>query len=336
MGYITIEKQALAHNFDYFSRLSGGKGKVIVGLKDNAYGHGISLVAEALSALGARHCFVRTLQEAKKVAPYFETVLILVEEPKISLSENLHTAVNSFRALREIPERNSIELAIDSGMHRDGVLPEELEEALQIIKQRNLKLKGMLTHFAAADEDGTYVKEQQKIFDACVAKSRQIWELPFRVHCANTAATAIIDSSRYDANRVGLGIYGYSEYPGEQQNLRPAMSLYAQRIATRTLQSGATVGYGSKAFVVPYNNFTVSNYNIGYGDGFFRLNENKIGCIADGRPILGRVSMDSFSLQGDDDEVCVFQNARHLAKVHSTIVYEILAALNANIERRLI
>ncbi len=270
------------------------------------------------------------------VAPYFETVLILVEDPKISLSENLHTAVNSFEALKEVPENNSIELAIDTGMHRDGIMPDELEMALELIKRRNLKLKGMLTHFASADEDTLKVEEQQKIFDACVARVKEVWKTPFRIHCANTAATSFIDTSKYDVNRVGLGIYGYSEYPGEQQNLQPVMSLYAERISTRTLDAGVTVGYGSKGFVVPHDNFTVSNYNIGYGDGFLRLNEHKTGCIADGRPILGRVSMDSFSLEGDDDEVCVFHNARHFAKVHQTIVYEILAALNANIERRLV
>ncbi len=336
MGYIKINKKALEHNLEYFAKLSGGKDSLIVGLKDNAYGHGIDIVAPVLSELGAKHCFVRTLQEAKLVAPYFETVLILVEGPRISLSENIHTAVNSFRALKEIPENNSIELAIDSGMHRDGITPDELEAALEIIKKRNLKLKGMLTHFAAADEGISYTRQQQQIFDECVAKTKEIRDTPFRIHCANTAATAFIDSSCYDANRVGLGIYGYSEYPGEQENLHPVMSLYAQRIATRVVNKGATVGYGSNAFVVPHDNFTVSNYNIGYADGFFRLNEHRIGRVANGQPILGRVSMDSFSLEGDAKEVCVFDNARHLAEVHQTIVYEILAALNANIERRLV
>ncbi len=335
MGYIKISRKALEHNFAYFAELSGGKDKVILGLKDNAYGHGIELVAETVSKVGAKHCFVRSLAEAEVIAPYFETVLLLIETPKIPLPEKIHTAAVSLEILQQIPGNNAIELAIDTGMHRDGILPDELEKALQIIKERGLKLKGLFTHFAAADEDSGFLEQQQQVFDACVSKARKLWKQPFRVHCANTAATSVIANSKYDATRVGLGLYGYSEAL-KKVNLQPALSLYAQRISTRTLAKGDSVGYGSKAFLAPCDNFTVSTYNIGYGDGFLRLNEHKKGCVADGRPILGRVSMDSFSLEGNDDEVCVFENAEHLAEVHQTIVYEILTSLKANVERRLV
>lgn len=336
MGYIKIDSGALTHNFSYFARLSGGREKVVVGLKDNAYGHGIQLVAEVLSKAGAKSCFVRSLAEAKKVADFFEDILILVEQPKVVLPDKFHIAVNSFDFLYKIPKGNSVELAIDTGMHRDGIMPEQLEEALQLISQKSLSLKGLFTHFATADENEKKVRIQQQIFEDCVAKVKQIWTKPFRVHCANTAATSVIDAKHYDANRVGIGMYGYSEFPGEQQNLQPVMSLYAERISTRTLDAGETVGYGSKAFIVPHNNFIVSNYNIGYGDGFFRLNERKKASIADGRPILGRVSMDSLSVEGNEVEICIFENARALAKAHDTIVYEILTSLHSDIERRLV
>ncbi|PVX50763.1 alanine racemase [Balneicella halophila] len=336
MGYITIDTNALKHNFKYFSRLSGGQDKVIVGLKDNAYGHGIELVGKVLSEAGAKSCFVRCLAEANKVSDWYQNILILVEKPNVPLPEKIHTAINSFEALFQIPEGNAIELSIDTGMHRDGIMPGELEEALAIISKRKLKLKGILTHFATADEDKTKMLLQQQVFEDTLKEARKLWNEPYRVHCANTAATSIVDSKMYDANRIGLGLYGYSEYPGEQQNLLPVMALYARRIATRTISGGESIGYGSKAYIVPRDNFIVSNYDIGYGDGFLRLNERKHATIADGRPILGRVSMDSLSVEGDDDTICIFSNARQLAKVHDTIVYEILTSLNAEIERILI
>lgn len=336
MGYITIQQNALQHNFRYFSRLCGGEEKLIVGLKDNAYGHGIRLVAEVLSKVGAKFCFVRSLVEAQKVTDLFDSILILVEQPETALPEHIHSSVNSFEALYKIPKGNAIELNIDTGMHRDGIMPEQLEEALELVAQRELKLKGIFTHFATAGEDKTMLLAQQQTFDHCISKAKQLWKAPFRVHCANTAASSIIDSNRYDANRVGIGMYGYSEYPGEQQNLLPVMALHAKRIATRCLAAGETVGYGHKVFVVPHDGFIVSNYDIGYGDGFFRLNERKKACIADGRPILGRVSMDSLSVEGDEEVICIFSNARELAKAHDTIVYEILTSLHAEIERRLV
>lgn len=336
MGYITLEEKALLHNFNYFAKL-GGVDKLMVGLKDNAYGHGIDKIAEVLSRVGAKHTFVRSLQEAESVADLFETILILIECPRKKLPTHICTAINSLEAIHYIPEGNSVELAIDTGMHRDGVFFEEIPEALRSIKRRQLHLRGVFTHFATAGEDMGMMKQQQTVFDKAVAKVKELWQQPFRVHCANTAATSIIDTAKYDMNRVGLGIYGYSEYPGEQQNLQPVMALYAERIASRKVVSGESVGYGGKpAFIVPHDNFIVSNYDIGYGNGFFRLNENKKATIADGRPILGRVSMDSFSVEGNDAEVCVFNNARNLAKVHDTIVYEILVNLHANIDRRLV
>lgn len=337
MGYIAIDKKALEHNFSYFSRIGGGNHKVMVGLKDNAYGHGIEEVAGVVCSVGARHAFVRSEKEARHISDLFETILILIECPNVSLPKHIHTAINSLAAIRKIPKGNSVELAIDTGMHRDGIFPEEIQEALQLIRSRELLLKGVFTHFAAAGEDTVMLQQQQSIFEKSVEEIRQCWHKPFRVHCANTAATSIIDSSKYDMNRVGLGIYGYSEYHEEQLNLQPVMSLYAERIATRKVPVGDSVGYGGKSvFSVSKEDFIVSNYDIGYGNGFLRLSEKKKATVADGRPIIGRVSMDSFSVQGDDEVICVFNNARLLAEVHDTIVYEILVSLHADIQRRLI
>jgi len=74
----------------------------------------------------------------------------------------------------------------------------------------------------------------------------------------------------------------------------------------------------------------------GYGDGFFRTNERKKIKIKNNKEILGRISMDSFSLLGDDNIVCVFDDVTHIAKVHDTIDYEILTHLFPNIKREII
>ena len=107
----------------------------------------------------------------------------------------------------------------------------------------------------------------------------------------------------------------------------------AEKISTRSLSIGEHIGYGSKAYLVKLNNFMVSNYDIGYGDGFFRLNGTKKAKTLNGKEILGRVSMDSFSLEGDDNIVCLFNDVSFLSKVQNTIVYEILVHISPSIRR---
>ena len=51
------------------------------------------------------------------------------------------------------------------------------------------------------------------------------------------------------------------------------------------------------------NNMQISTYDIGYGDGFMRLNEDKVSKVSDGRTILGRVSMNNLAIAGNDLEI---------------------------------
>ena len=80
----------------------------------------------------------------------------------------------------------------------------------------------------------------------------------------------------------------------------------------------------------------ISTYDIGYGNGFFRLDENKRFKISDGRDILGRVSMNNLALEGNDDKICIFDDVRELAKLHGTITYEILCRIDSIITKRII
>ncbi len=79
----------------------------------------------------------------------------------------------------------------------------------------------------------------------------------------------------------------------------------------------------------------VSTYDIGYGDGFLRLNGKQKYLTPKGYEILGRVSMDNISIDSIDDEVCIFDDVKELAKLHNTISYEITTTLNPNIKKEL-
>ena len=334
MSYIQLDKNAFLQNINYFSNVVGSKDKLCIALKDNAYGHGIELMSKLSGEFGIKHCMVRNLTEANIVAKdNYESILILNEIPKEKYPANYIFSVNSLESLSDYYEGSIIELKIDTGMSRNGILLEQIEESLEIILSNNLILNGVFTHFCCADEDNDITNEQEKLFLQAIKQIKESITIPFRIHCANSAGVYKVDNSLYDMARLGIGLYGYNQ--SYQESLQPVLSLWADKISTRTLNKDDAIGYGL-TYKVKLENTIVSNYDIGYGDGFFRLNERKKAKVQNGKFILGRVSMDSFSLEGDDKEVCIFNDVRQLAKVHDTIEYEILTHLQSHITRTII
>lgn len=330
MGYIKIHKQNLFHNLDYFSKICT-KDKLCIALKDNAYGHGIEQIASLLQEYGIKHVFVRTNEEATIALKYdFESILLLYDIPQIR-HPNIIVSINSLEHISQIPMGCNVELKIDTGMNRNGIDFEQIEEALELIISNQLNLFGVFTHFCCADECDSITKQQEKKFQEALTKIKSLYSKNFRVHCANSAGVFKVDISQYDLARVGIGSYGYLDIE-QEKNLRPVLSLHAKKIATKHIKKGAHIGYGVEAFTASLD-MTVSNYDVGYGDGLFRLSEVKKSTIANGLEVLGRVSMDSFSVESSDDEVCVFNNVTKMAQTHSTIKYEILTNLKSSIKR---
>jgi len=330
MGYIKLNRENFFHNLDYFSSLTS-KDKLSIALKDNAYGHGIEQIATLSKEYGIKHIFVRDCIEASIAKKYnFESILVLYDIPK-SFDKDIVISINSLSYIKSIPKKSKVELKIDTGMNRNGIDIDQIELALKQIEEKNLILYGVFTHFCCADEDDHITKVQENRFLEVVEFIKSLYKKDFRIHCANSAAVHKVDISKYDLARVGIGAYGYLDIKQEEY-LKPVLSLHANKISTKMLQKGEHIGYGAKGYIAP-KDMVVSNYDIGYGDGFFRLSENKKANIANGLDILGRVSMDSFSVESYEDEVCVFNNVTNLAKVHNTIKYEILTNLKPSIKR---
>jgi alanine racemase len=336
MGFINLNKKSFFHNADYYTKLLGDKNKICIALKDNAYGHGIEPMAKLSQAYGIKHTMVRNISEANRTVPYnFESILILYEMPTQKYPKNYIFSINSLRDLEECFVSSTIELKIDTGMGRNGILPSEIINSLKIIKKRNLKLNGVFTHFSCADEDDDITYGQEKLFLDSIRIIKSKIDVSFRIHCANSAGAHKVKTELYDMARVGIGLYGYLDIPEVKGLVEPVLSLHARKISTRVLNTGDNINYGA-TYVVPNDNFVVSNYDVGYSDGFFRLNERKKAVTTKNKNILGRVSMDSLSVAGDDNEICIFNNARDLAKVHDTIHYEILTNLHASVPKFII
>ena len=340
MAKILLNKENLFHNFKIISEHTKSKEKVAVVLKDNAYGHGILEIATLANEFGIKKAVVRSLDEALKVEKLFDYILILAEKSFHTYSHAFHIALNSLDDIKILPENCNVHIKVDTGMHRNGILPNQLEEAILGLKERNINITGVFTHHRCADELSTDFFWQNNVFTRVKIDVKRICEqllLPLPAfHSCNSAALFRHTNFDEDFARVGIATYGYLDNANifKFPKLKPVLSLWATKLSSRVLKKGQSVGYGGT--FTASENMIISTYDVGYGDGFLRLNERCSYETPKGYKVLGRVSMDNLSLNTNDDEVCIFNDVHALAKTHDTITYEITTALNPNIKKEIV
>ena len=156
-----------------------------------------------------------------------------------------------------------------------------------------------------------------------------------RFHSCNSAALFRRENFNEDMARVGIAAYGCLELQGceDVKKLQPVLSLYGEKISQRKIQKSECVGYG--AAYKAQNSCVVTNYDIGYGDGFLRANSHNF-ITPEGVSIAGRISMDNSSFLSDAEELLIFNDAREVAKTAGTISYEVLTALKGYISRKIV
>ena len=331
MAYITINKQNFYHNLSQIALKTGSVDKIAIVLKDNAYGHGLKLMAKLASEFGIKHAVVRKTVEAELIRSLFETVLVLGDT--IIKDEVYSFAINTLKDIKQAQKGAKVELKVDTGMHRNGIALDELDKALTLIKEQELNLVGVMTHFRSADELSSELFWQQKQFETVKHKVKEAGFSDVRFHSNNSAAILRTKSFDEDLVRVGIGAYGYNELPSpfDKVELKPVMGLHAKKVSSRVLKASERIGYGGD-FTVP-KEMLVSTYDLGYGDGWCRGDSTQPYVTSEGLPILGRVSMDFVILASDKDEVCIMDNAQVAAKQFGTISYEITTALSSDIEK---
>ena len=331
MAYIKLNKNNLYDNLNSLTLKTKNKDKIAAVLKDNAYGHGLLEIASMVSNYGLSQAVVMNNDEAIKIKDYFKNILILNDIPKDIT--NFSYAITDISHLNRVPKNCKIELKVDTGMHRNGININEISKALDIIKQKDLNLFGVFTHFRSADILSSELSWQIYNFEEIkkIVYSKGFKDIRFHSH--NSAALLRSNSFNEDIARVGIAMYGYNELPFiyESINLKPILSLWAKKVSTRKIFKGQKIGYAGN--YIANRDMIVSTYDVGYGDGLFRGDSSTPLITANNLPILGRVSMDFISLESCEDEICIFDNAQTVAKHFNTISYEITTNLKESIKR---
>jgi alanine racemase len=248
----------------------------------------------------------------------------------------------------------SVHLKVDTGMHRVGCAPTEaLELARTIVATDGVRLGGVCTHFAVADDpDDPYTGEQLDRFRQVLDDLRAHGIDPGTVHAANTAGALAFPDAHFDLVRVGIGLYGIAPSPALAGvvALQPVMSLRARVSRVQRLPAGTRVSYGLRYTLA--RDATIATVPIGYGDGVPRNLAAAGGEVLLGgvrRPIAGTVTMDQLMVDAGDDRVAVGDEvvligrqgadevtADEWAERMGTIPYEIVCGIGPRVPRRVV
>jgi alanine racemase len=362
-----IDLEALAANFQIVKEKVGPDVNVMAVVKANAYGHGAVACAQRLEQAGANWFGVALPEEGIELrqAGITKPILCLAgfwgEQANACLQQQLVPVVSRLdmieaydRAARERKIVADVHVKIDTGMGRLGVRFDEIADFADALKRfENIRVDGLMTHFAAADEPscGPLTHDQIKRFDNAVSAFQARGFVPTYRHLANSAAVFGQPAARGNMVRPGGVLYGLWRdilAPEDRDvSLRPVMSLHSRITLLKWVPEGETVGYGC-TFEASRKTL-VATIPIGYDDGYMRALSNRGHAIIRGvyATVIGRISMDLTLIDVTnvpdvevDDEVTLIGReaglsitAEELGRTAGTLSYEITCGIGDRVPR---
>lgn len=368
-GYLRAEisVSAIQHNIKLLRGLLAPGVKICPVVKANAYGHGtqqiLGVIGSAADMLSVAICSeavqLRRLGWQRPILMFTTAAASSAEDLAELIAQDVTltvTALDELALLAGAAEKAhrpaEVHIKIDTGMSRGGILPEGAPPLVAAARAAAcVRLTGMYTHFAVAEErDKSVTRQQLRRFlatvDGCGGRSG------LTLHAANSAAAIDLPETHLDMIRPGMALYGYQ--PSETLNtvldLRPSLRLTAPIVLIKDVPAGAATGYGltyrferdARVALVP----------IGYADGYFRAFSNvasmRLGDVD--CPVRGRVSMDQTIIEiteapharvGQHVEIISTDPAAphsvaRLARLADTIPYEIITRLGDRITRKVV
>jgi alanine racemase len=360
LNRILISRSSLLHNYQYLSSINP-QIKIAPVLKSNAYGHGLNLLGDLLDAEGAPFLCVDSLLEAhqlKKVGIKTPILIMGYVDPKSLRRKKLPFSftvydLNLARIINEFQKGVEVHIFVDTGMHREGVLLEDLPKFIRSLKLlRSLNVVGLMTHLAIGGEPNNsltlrQLKEFKEAIKICEDEGLQLkWR---HIGGSNAVLHNDLDSCGANVVRSGLAIYGIDPI-FKDEKLKPSLLLTSKISQVKDLKKGESTGYD--ATFLASKKMKIAILPIGYNDGVDRRLSNR-GCVLVKGvkcQIIGMISMNITTIDVSEvknpragNEVEVFSatpnepnSFQEASKQANTTVYDLLVHLNPYIRRETI
>ena len=348
---LEVNFESIVHNLNTFRSYLKPDTKLMVMVKAFAYGGGSLEIANLLQFHQVDYLGVAYTDEAVALRKNGVTLPLMVMNPEFGeaslLSEyNLEPEVYNLMGLKrlvKLEDPPAVHLKIETGMNRLGFTDEQLPELLRFLKDNNLRVAGIFTHFSSADDpsEDDYTRNQGQLFEKQIKKILDVLGYRPLIHAVNTAGIIRWEKYHYDMVRLGIGLYGHDS--SGTIDLRPISTLRSKISQVKEVKKGGTIGYGRAGKADEDKRIAI--VPIGYADGYLRLfSQGKGKMLVNGKlvPTIGNVCMDMTMLDisnvfaEEGDEVTIFgedPTIRDLAEWAGTIPYEILTNISHRVKR---
>ncbi len=354
---LEVNLNALVDNLNYFRSKLKPETKVMCMVKAFAYGSGSVEVARTLQHHRCDYLAVAVADEGAELRREGIRIPIAVMNPEkgsfgMIFDHKLEPEIYSFRLLNAFIAAAEklgltdypIHIKIDSGMHRLGFEPTDMEQLLTRLKiQNQVKVRSVFSHLSGADEAkfDAFTKQQIVSFTNCADQISGAFSHYIMRHILNSAGVERFPEAQFDMVRLGIGHFGISTLP--DVNLKQVCALKTIILQIKTVKAGETVGYSRKGLVNTDKRIAV--IPIGYADGFDRKLGNGVGEVfINGKraKVIGNVCMDLCMIDVTDieanegDVVEIFGDNITISEVANwlnTISYEVLTSISRRVKR---
>ena len=359
---LEINLDNLVKNLNYYRGKLKKDTKMMVMVKAFAYGSGNYEVSNVLAFHHVDYLTVAYADEGVDLRNRGIKLPIMVMTPETNtfdtiILNNLEPDIYSFRCLSQLEDAINqldkplekpvgIHIKVDTGMHRLGFLPEDIDALIERVKSNpKLRIKSVFSHFATSDmpEEDDFVMHQINQFE--LMSQRIVSAFPYKImrHLLNTAGISRFTDYQYDMVRLGIGVYGVAICDEDRGKLHNVMSLKTTIKQIKEYGPGETIGYGRHGKITKPSRIAV--IPIGYADGLRRQLGNGNACFwVNGKPapIIGNICMDltMIDVTGIDcqeDDTAVLFDDNHpieiIAEACDTIPYEIMTRISQRVKR---
>ena len=356
---LSVNLSAISHNLSEYRKFLSPQTKIMVMVKAFSYGSGSYEIANLMQYHKVDYLAVAYTDEGTELRKAGISTPIMVMNPEEATfpaitGSDLQPEIFSFQLLKQFGAylksegitEYPIHLKLDTGMHRLGFEPSDLQSLVSQLKDNNLfRVISVFTHLTASEDpaEDDFTRQQAGQFtEAAAFLSVQLGYAIIR-HISNTAAIHRHPQLQMDMVRLGIGLYGSGAGKG-RLHLLEASSLTTTIAQIREVRSGESVGYNRMG--VLQRDSRIATIRIGYADGYPRSLSNGIGKVMIRNklvPVVGLVCMDMTMVDVTDipgleegEEVLIFGkglSVNDLANWAGTIPYDIMTGISQRVKR---
>ncbi len=357
---LEINLSAVVHNLKAYQQYLQPGVKTMAMVKAFSYGSGSGEIANVLQFHKVDYLAVAYVDEGielRKAGIRVPIVVLNADESSFEaiVQYNLEPEIYSFHILTRLNEyldrqglqQYPVHIKLDTGMHRLGFLPNEINELnTKLQSYKTMIVQSVFSHLAASEDskEEEYTLHQYELFTQACGMIEKAIGYSFIKHIANSAAVFRFPQLQCDMVRLGIGLYGVDSSHQHQLQLQNVSTLKSTIAQIKQLPAGATVGYNRKGKL--FRDSIIAVVRIGYADGLSRKLSNGVGKMyVNGKlaPIIGNVCMDMTMIDITDvsnvhegDEVIIFGKeitVQQTAEWCNSIPYEILTSVSQRVRR---